>query len=709
MPRKRPMKFKRSRRAFSLVEAIVGITIIAAIAIVSYLGAGTCFRADLHNSDKTLAVHLIQKSQEEIRRAAQTYYDKLNTCDFVSDNACGLSETMPDGFDRFSRAVSIQDEGSTELKRIEIQVGWTDIMGNAHMMPSVMLMSRPPEPLPGNILGVVTNDDDGDILGGVLVQVTNGTVTHAITSENKLTDGVNYDFSQGGTSNLEAGRWDLIATCPGFYPTTVDDIEVMSNDEERVDFTMTPKPEDGKIIARLRDTSTGNYISFSHNSSRINLYEDGRRLHYVRYRPSQLTYTVEFDDTDPRYFTVDTLYAYYSKYVGHFSCDGDFRYYYHGWSSSVVRGDAASGNLLECSYPWHGHATSDRIEVKYGETTYVDVWLRPVPRCTVTGYVIDQDENPVISATVRGYSYNGILYDQTETNDDGWYTLSLPAEQEIDPLDNRLSHYPRIRADGLRPVLRCCDRDSWETVSGWTRADDAGQPLLEGGTYQAPDIQLNLSGNEQECGNAGGRVLNLQTGAGLNRARAYLNSNSRVTNGAGNYVFDCGEPAPPHCLPQGWYTYRGRYNNYYPFDSSGSAWYTDRSAVHIQPDMTNPVPDIEMLPLCRSAITVEVKDASTGNPIPEADLTLSAHNESGSTVSLADETDDAGRVTFNNVIETWPTPFTSGHPNFKQTERKHSLSITASDFYDPVSIGGIELNCGSPRTIQATMTPKDQM
>jgi len=707
----------RSNRAFSLVEAIVGITIIAAIAVVSYLGAGTCFRADLHNSDQTLAVHLLQKSQEEIRLAAQSHYDQLNTCDFVAGNTCGLSETLPTGFDRFTRSMAIVDEGSTELKRIEIQVQWTDVLGNVHMMPSVMFMSRPPNPLPGNIIGVVTDESNGNLLGGVLVQITNGTVTHAITSTGSLTGkNVNYDFSQstGGTFNIEVGAWNLTATRDGYEPTTINNIDVLSNAERRVDFTMKPLPEPRQIIARLRNTETGSYVSFGHSYSWIRLYEDGSLRHRVRYT-GQLTWTVDFDDTNPRYFTVNTDQAFYSMYVGNFACNSaSFRYYADGWSSAVVRDDLASPALVDCtSYPWNGNAMggTDRIQVTPGPgpAVNVDVWVHPVPLARVWGYLRDQNGNPVSNGYVYGYWHNGRHIRRVPTESDGSYEIYLPAQQEIEPWGNSIGNHPRVRGRAARQIVLCCDNNSWQTVySPVYRVNSGGNPVLEGGDYRV-DISIDLTPQIQDCGNAGGRVVDIQSGGGLSNARAYLRGDNRLTDGAGNYVFDCGSAPPPYCLLQRWYYYRGRRSGYYPFDSRGGAWYSDRSDIFIQQDMTNAVPDIEMLSLCRSSITVQVNDTSTGYPVPNANLTLDAHNESGSSISLSGVTNSSGSYTFNNVIETWPTPYTSGHPSFKQTIRQHSLSVDSSAFYDPLVISPIILNCGVPRTIQADLVPKDQM
>jgi len=711
------MRFLYSRCGFSLIEAIVGITIIAAIAVVSYLGAGTCFRADLHNSDKTLAVHLIQKSQEEIRRAAQTYYDKLNTCDFVADNTCGLSEGLPAGFERFNRIVSIRDEGSTELKRIEIQAQWTDILGNAHTMPSVMFMSRPPEPLPGNIIGVVTNAVNGNLLANVFIQITNGIMTHAVTSSGSLTaKNVNYDFTQntGGVFNIDSrSNWDLTATLDGFHETTINGISLASNEERRVDFKLQPKPESRQIIARLRNTKDGSYISFPSNSSWIYLWEDGKWQHRVR-RAGQLTWTVEFEDTDSRYFTVNTDQSFYSKYVGNFACDARFRYYYDGWSSAVVRDDGPSEpHALNCAVSWNGSANvgDDRIEVRPGpgDPVNVDVWVHPVPVCRVWGYVRDQNKNPISNGWVYGYWHNGSYINRVSTRSDGSYEIYLPAEQEIEPFENQISYHPQVRGRASRQIVRCCDQDSWQNVySPFYRVNHDGTPVLEGGDYRV-DIDIDLTPQIQPCGNAGGQVLDIQGGGGLGGARAYLGGNSRLTNGSGNYIFDCGMPAPPYCLPQGSYTYAADLNKYYPFDSNDSPWYTDRPSADIQRDTSNLVPDIEMLSLCRESITVEINDSSTGNPILNADLTLTAHNDSGSTINLTGQTNSSGQYTFSNVIETWPTPYTLDHSNFQQTVRQHSLTVESSEFYDPLTIAPIELICGVPGLIQGTLTPKDQM
>jgi len=697
---------KRSDKAFSLVEAIVGVTIIGIMAVFSVMGLSTIFKADISETDNTLAVHLIQKSQEEIRQVAQNNFDDLPGCDFVSGNACGLSHILPAEFNRLTRLVNITPQGgSTELHRVEIEVQWTDERGVAHSIPSVMFISRPPNPLPGNLVGLVTDSSDpsNNPLGGVLIQISKGGLTHSLlTSAGVLahpTKIINYDFKQGmgGTYGLAVGSWNLLATRNGYQPHTETNIIISSNAEQEISFSMDPNPADGIIIAKLQDPMIGGGTpTFNDSSSRIYIYDDGGSLPggVSGAYDEELTYTVEFSDSDPRSFTVFTNEAWQSNLCGYFSCGG-YKLMENGWSSSTS---------VDCGNPWYGNSGTDAVTVNPGQTVNVDIPLGPVPSCEVEGFVRDTYGNPVVGQRVRGYWHNWNFYRDTFTEDDGHFTTYLPCEQDMFP--NTTSRYAILRAYGLRQVLRCCDTDSWETVYANRRVG----PLNSGaGTTNVGVITLNLDPRTYNCGNATGVVYNIETSGGIDSARMYLRGYSRLTDASGGYIFDCGAPAPPFCLQERWYYYRVRHGSYYPYNNSGSPWYADRSDVYIMRDTTNMVPDVGMLKICHEPLTVNVTDISTGNPVANADLTLNTFNESGSSVERHGTTNSSGSYTFNNVQESWPTPFADGHSAFKQTTRRHSLRIEASTMYDPVTVSSIELECGKPKTINQALTPLDLM
>jgi type II secretory pathway pseudopilin PulG len=218
-------------RAFTLVEVLVSAVIIVSVAASAGVGITALFQSSERSSRRSQAVSLLQKSQEEVFRAAQIFFDILETCYFScgASTVCGFDDTCDQtqfpGYDGFTRELSVTTESGAELKRSLVTVRWTDVQGQDQSVSSVMLIPRASDPLPGNIIGTVSSDDPTQgLLSGVTVRVVQqqgaGTVAQ-VTSQGSLNAmSANFDISSGGAFFLPVGTYMLTASGAGHLPYT---------------------------------------------------------------------------------------------------------------------------------------------------------------------------------------------------------------------------------------------------------------------------------------------------------------------------------------------------------------------------------------------------------------------------------------------------------------------------------------------------------
>ncbi|MCA9401510.1 MAG: prepilin-type N-terminal cleavage/methylation domain-containing protein, partial [Candidatus Omnitrophica bacterium] len=233
------------RKGFTLIEVLVSMVIIVTMAAAGWFAVSAISKTNEFTTEKITAVNLIRKSQEEVRKVAQTNFDNLNNCTF---STCGFDADLPPLYDGYTRVLSVQNEGSSDIKKIIITVNWTDHLGNDRELQSVLRLARPASTLPGNIIGEITNAE-GSLLDDVEITVTNVDNGEGFTVRsngsylprpNNDEKTVNYDFINHSTGQfqLRTGLWELTAEHDDYRDFGPVNVTVSSNSETEFDFEM---------------------------------------------------------------------------------------------------------------------------------------------------------------------------------------------------------------------------------------------------------------------------------------------------------------------------------------------------------------------------------------------------------------------------------------------------------------------------------------
>ena len=529
----------KRRKGFSLVEAMIGIIIISIISAASWVSLGTLVKIDQTIRKSNKANYLIQKSQEELRKVARTMYDIVEYCDYSEDNPCGFDSDISEYFEGFERTIEVKmPEGSMDLKLAHIRINWED-MGDEQERHAVMLISRPHNPMPGNIVGEVYEAGHPEtLIGGVEVTITRiegAEVAKTISSPGYQRDTeINYNFTDDefGRYFLNVGAWELKATHPSYEDYTHPaPVIVRSNQETRFDFEMQPNPEDGHITGSFYDVVGGSSVTFT-DSMYVDLSAGGELADvspYSNFRltRSSFTFDIPFESSgEEKCFTVATRQdtnIYYNKgvnpvhdyYAGNFSCIEGASLNPDGWTSSIVR---QSGEV-HCSNPWEGSSEDDladnpvgpidRVCVRAGETIQLDILLKRVPTATIYGTIVDDWGDPVVGADMYIYYHSpgkryAIVYDITDEN--GNYSVNFPAEQEFFPDEE--AYYPDSEIKGYVRWLTCCNPSGEINKTQGDLRMDTG--LWEGDSI-IRNIILSSPQEPWACGSIRGKVTDSDT------------------------------------------------------------------------------------------------------------------------------------------------------------------------------------------------------
>jgi len=681
---------RNSKFGFTLVEVLTGIVVLGVISTCSWYAASTLFRGEQLNRNRTVAINLLQKSQEELRKASLSFYDSMETCQFpgpafnATNNTCGLQVLAApfNGYDR--NAVITPEHSSTEIKKAVITVNWTD-QGNAKSMNSAVLLARPPDPLPGNIYGTVRSSGPGNnLINGAQITATlvGNTSSRTTTSKNFLgTKGENYDFfdSSTGAFVLPVGTWRITATHPSYYayPGAGNvDVTVTSNGETPHPFEMDPKPQNATVNIRLVDATNGNAQIPNFESGYIFLLDDFEPTHQIIQHiqsSSFLAATVTFNNTNPKSFTIVNNWAYLSGYAAKTNSLGPpscvYNYQRHGWSSSVQQAD---GTLI-CANPFNGSNATDRILVNPGDTINITAPLFPVPTATINGKVVDKNGVGLDRALLyarwpnegigeRWWRKNG-SYISTLTDAAGKYTFVVPAAQEM--FSNNAAGGLTIRAEHNMPFNACCDSPQQTLVYAYS---SPVTNLFAGSTISIPDITISDAGNS-DCGNVKGNIKDGLSGLNLNGAAINVQGVGNNTAGAGNYIYQC--PAAGYRLPTGQSRFFSTLGGYYNYDNAGNWWYAAAPNVNIASNaMVNY--DGKLWPVGYGTLVVNVRETGSNLPINGASVTFGTYCCGSQTLSTGAD----GKATFNNALETWPPADLPGDPYYSHVARGHSVSAT---------------------------------
>jgi prepilin-type N-terminal cleavage/methylation domain-containing protein len=732
------MKHADSRKGFTLVEVLVGVVVISLISVASFTTVSILTRSTEASRNRIIASNFMQKSMEEVRRVAQSNFDDLETCAFPSGAAttgdpCGFEVTVND-FPEFTRTLNVQDEylNSEELKRVTVTTNWNE-MGVARSLTSVMLLSRPPDPLPGNIWGKVHEaGDDTDLIGGAQVRVTkvDGTDNQNALSTGSLdADGHNYDFEESvsGQFILDAGSWALRVTKTGYedYDHPVPVVVPPGGPPATVDIPMVPLPEPAEVTYRLVDKDTGGGISYWHSYGGPYVYlregsGSGGRYDSRRSDDTYHTFTVPFEEGDPatKCLTLFTWQAYKAMRVyptpagGSPSCT--YQYNKDGWSSAYVRDSA--GTLMCSNDHWDRWNSGgiDRICVGYGDHETIDVPLERTPTVTVTGKI----EGFAPGTTPRlyvlwprslwnTYMRNSHIYYYVNTDADGNFSVELPAVQGFYRNSSAYWDYMRIRPRGVCEYGACCEQTG--TTWRWGSYTYVG-PLFPGGsTINVGTLSLPSLG-DYDCGNVNGNIVDAKTGGSVNNARVRVRYDNAWTNATGYYEHVCGGGVGYRIEENGGrQRVRVYHGSYYDLDTYGNSYYSSKAGVDILADQTVTW-NGKLWPIGTGTVNVTVVDKSTMLPIEDAHVRLDLFYTGSDPTAT---TNSGGVATFNNVRETWPpAAMDPTDTYYNHTDRDHSVSVYAIDdgnFELPVSANIETLDAGGTVNITLEVIPKGAM
>ena len=667
----------RGKRSFTLVEVLVSILIIAIVSTGSYFSFSVLSTATEGGRNQLQAITLAQAALEEVRTVAKDNFDNLENEEFADINQID--------YPGFYRIIRIAQQESTEFKRADITVSWQE-RGNPRHYNLVLFLSRPPEPLPANIHGTVTNANNGSAVAGARVRIVY--VAEPLVNLTTFTNDEGYYtfIDEDGNPTLSTGDWNLSVTCSGYYDSEVIPVLNLGSGEDReVNVILEPLPEPAYIRGRIVGSSL---------SQNVYLFRDGQREESEDNSDSGFVFEIPFEDTDPQCFTIltgyyESSYPYIKNKHCTQACSPHGRPYNHrGWSSSALTEDGA---IINCSNPWFGSSATDRICVDSGEDLDLgDISLVEVPTATLTGYVYDSGGNPIEDARVYINWHTGTSssyrWDSVYTDRNGYYQASVPAEQELFP--NNSGYYLRVRARGYVPIVGCCNdtSDTERIYSSWERVG----PVFRGYSL-TQDFYLSAA-EDEKCGNADGYVRNGRTGGALSGVEVDIRG-QRTTNSSGYYKFECSQPAY-FSIPVGSYSVEASKSGYYYFGSWGNSWYSSRGSISIQENKTTRYEDIRLWPKGYGTIKGKVK-SSTGGSISGATVRLDVYTGSDKSTT----TDSKGKFEFSNVIETWPTPEVKGDSYYNQRERRHSLDVSYTDAYDTAHVSGISLNEGGTNNL----------
>lgn len=731
------------KRAFTLVEVIVSILILALIGIGSYFSFSILSQVELDSQERFTAMNILTNYFERIRAVVREGGDRvfstLETEPWIQNNqwipvgSTGLTPNYlpsqyPSNF--FTRMISVSTAGTTtELKRIEIAVQWPRRRGEGfNEVRNVFFLARPQPPLPGNIKGSVKDRNTEAFINNAeitLIFQDPGGVRAVIYSRSSPdADGCNFDFSDPDTGafRLSPGNWQIIVTAQGYqdYNPSPAHIVWVPEGEEVIlpPIYLDPKPAPAHIKGRIVDPQDKPLYQY------VSLYEKGSyvaRDHMWWHSPRSFNFKIDFEDPQPRCFTLVTSstssswsYPYrYNQHCGDF-CDPQGwgkSYNYRGWSSAVVREDGS----VVCDNPWFGSAITDRLCVNPGDNLDLgDIVLVEVPLATISGYVRDSTDAPLSGAKIYIRWHDNARwypYPAGSTDNNGYYQVSVPAAQELFP--DTSNYYIRMTAGRRMPKQTCCNQGgtAWRE-SGWVSVG----PLFQGDSLQQ-DFIIPYPPDDQ-CGDVQGHVKDEKENFYLEGVRVEIGGRESSSNDLGYYKIECLPEEEGCSIPIGSHGVRAEKSGYYTFESDGDWPYKDRPEVNIQQNEVATYETIRLYPRGYGTIKGRVLDVANDEPIEGAEVWLDVYNDNVGNkydsltqwhYNYVTNTDGEGDFVFSHVIETWP-PEGIDDTYYQTNERKHLIAVTHTEEYEPVILEPFTLKANQELDLgDIHLTKKGQM
>lgn len=684
----------KENKGFSLVEVLISILIIALVSVGSYVAFFVLSQSTQKSRNFLQAVSLGQAALEEVRTVAKNNFDGLGVNVFFADNID--QQKFPD----FHRSVNITILSSL-YKKADVQITWKDRDGSSREYNISTVISRPPEPLPGNIFGQVTRATNAQAINLATVRATYSGTTFIVETSTNTTGEYNFINAQ-----LKPGNWQLKASRNGYYDSPDIPVNNLKSGENRqVDITLTPAGP-ANITGRIIDGPSKTPI----NNMRVYIYENGGKPaeyssnNFVNNMGSGFRFTLQNfpDENTQRCFTINTQNTYsftsgiYIGYYGAF-CDpmgwGKDKNFM-GWSSSIVRED----NSTQCNNLWNGAASYDRVCVKSGETVDLgNIALYQVPKIHIQGNVYYSDNTPVQGAKVTVswpsiFGGGSVVLPSPTTDSSGHYQTMgfprIPAMQELFPVDPKYELV--VKANKTVSVNNCCGQSVPQTLSNSTKS---GSLYSNMGTASMPDIKLSLPAFSPTCGGANGNVTDDKNKVGLSQVEVKFGSASVLTDNSGFYQYKCPDNNPYKLNTQK-YAVTANKAGYYNFTTSGSWFYSWQPDVSVtEGNITNK--DIWLWPWGGGNIQGNVTIAGTEPVVPISAITvkLDYYSDGGNTTFEATNVTDAnGMFIFKNVPETWPVPAVVGKSYYNQAKREHRLYVNATEQYYAGELTSITVN-----------------
>ena len=689
---------------FSLIEILISIVILGILATSMAAGFFLVVNSQKQSENEAIAASLAQRYLEELRAEAETNFDGLAGL-YSSPDFTAVPDF--DGFE-FNKMVTELTPPQYNLKKTQATIQWK-YKGQSRSVTMHSLLTYPPEALPGNIDGYVKSKTTGNPpIGGASVTATNITNDRSLGTTT-ISTGANigyYDFKEAGNLyQLEQGDWEITVTHDAYLDSDETGVSatctVHSGQTTTVpDILLTPLSETGAIEGHVRNTVTGDTV----NSIRVYVYQDGTNVFqngnalYVNYNgtnnykfnkllPGNYTIGARTYQSNQLYLRRDgytTLLP--DKYLSTSPSDDMPVHKYPYWFSTAWEAQP-SGWLPQAQdydnasdpFGYRGGTSTDNVTVTPGNTTTLDINLDPIPKCTVTGIVVDGSNNPIYGAEVaiwwpkgqknnknhwRKYEvYDGYIQNATtaiDVNGDARYTMEkVPAPYFM--FDNT--------AD-CRHIMRARIKDVYTSEFPLPSGPNFPYSSLDvviGGTYNSQvyvqhnhttgDVNFQLALIAPYKGNVEGYVFDEDSGEAINDALVQIGVGGKKDySGANGYYLI--EDIPLTSAKQYMAVLAYKNSTHYMYDSrwdEGRDGHGEAKYVTVEHGKTVQFHNFEMKPIVWADIsgTVVRPDAQGDEPIEGASVKLTYCGSDGRGYNQTTTTCSGGNYIIEDKPATW--------------------------------------------------------